>query len=48
MTPVNVLPDVKTKKLAPADLVSTQDGTGLKFIVKKGARQSEKGKGGAT
>lgn len=48
MTPVNVLPDVETKKLAPADLVSTQAGTGPKLMVRMAARQSEKGKGGAT
>lgn len=48
MTPVNVLPDVETKKLPPADFLSTQAGTGPKPMVRMGARQSEKGKGGAT
>lgn len=47
MTPVNVLPDVETKKFALAGLVSTQAGTGPKFVVRRGAGQS-KGKGDAT
>jgi len=47
MTPVNVLADVETKKLAPAELVSIQAGTGPKFMVRMGGRQSENGKGGA-
>lgn len=48
MTPVNVLPDVETKKLTPADLLSMQSRTGPKFMVRKGARETEKQKGGTT
>lgn len=48
MTPVNVSPDVEKKKSAPADLVSTQVGANPKYMVRTGARQSQKSKGATT
>lgn len=41
MTPANVLPDVETKKLAPADLVPRQAGAGMEFTVRRGAGRTE-------
>lgn len=48
MTSVNILPDVETKKLDSAKLVQTYTGIGLIFMVRMGARQSKKRKGGAS
>lgn len=42
MTPEKVLPDVETKKLALADLVPTQTGTGTKLTVRWCVGQMEK------